>query len=201
MNFIYILDLIGTFTFALSGALAGIQQKTFDIFGVTVLAFVTALGGGTIRDVLIGAQPVGWMQNHTYLLLIALAIPLAYFGQQFILKLRRTMFLFDTIGIGLFTILGLEKTLGAGLSPTVAILMGTVSAVFGGVLRDLLSNQIPLIFRKEIYATACIAGGLLYVVLRAWSLPYLWAVSITVGLIIGIRLIAVLRHWSLPVVK
>lgn len=200
MEFIYALDLIGTFTFALSGALAGIQHKTFDFFGITVLAFVTAVGGGTIRDILIGAQPVGWMQNNTYLLLIALAVPISYFGGRYVMRLRRTMFLFDTIGIGLFTILGLEKTLNMGLSPTVAVMMGTVSAVFGGVLRDLLANEIPLIFRKEIYATACIIGGILFLGLRAVELPYYWSVGITVGVIIVIRLLAVKRHWSLPVV-
>ncbi len=200
MELIYWLDLIGTFTFALSGALAAIQHRSFDFFGIAVLAFVTAVGGGTVRDVLIGAQPVGWMQNTTYLLLIGIAVPVAYFGQRYILRLRRTFFLFDTIGIGLFTILGLQKTLGLGLSPVVAVLMGTVSAVFGGVLRDLLANEIPLIFRKEIYATACIIGGILFLLLQHLGLPYTWSVGITVGIIIIIRTLAVVRHWSLPVV-
>ena len=200
MELIYWLDLIGTFTFAISGALAAIQHRSFDFFGIAVLAFVTALGGGTIRDVLIGAQPVGWMTNSNYLLLIGAAIPIAYFGQRYILRLRRTFFLFDTIGIGLFTILGLQKTLAMGLSPAVAVMMGTVSAVFGGVLRDLLANQIPLIFRKEIYATACIMGGVLFLLLQKQGVPYAWSVGITVGVIILIRTLAVVRHWSLPVI-
>ena len=108
------------------------------------------------------------------------------------------MFLFDTIGIGLFTILGLQKTLSFGLSPVIGIMMGTVSAVFGGVVRDILLNEVPLIFRKEIYATACIAGGVLFVGLQALSVPYNYRVFITVTFIIVIRVLAVRKKWSLP---
>ena len=152
---IYILDLTGTFVFAISGTLTAINKK-FDIFGAAVIAFVTAVGGGTIRDLLIGSQPVGWMRDLNYLVVIAAAVPISLLFRHYILKLRRTMFLFDTIGIGLFTILGLQKTLSFGLAPVVALMMGIVSAVFGGVVRDILCNEVPLIFRKEIYA--CLEG-------------------------------------------
>ncbi len=200
MTIIYTLDLIGTFVFALSGMLAA-ANKQFDIFGASVIAFVTAVGGGTLRDVLIGAQPVGWMKDLNYLAVIALAVPVSYFFRPFIQKLRKTMFLFDTIGIGLFTILGLQKTLDLGLHMVVAVMMGTVSAVFGGVIRDLLSNQVPLIFRKEIYATACIAGGGLYLILGTFNLDYNIRVVGTVLFIIVIRIFAVRKHWSLPIIK
>ncbi|MEM9821242.1 MAG: trimeric intracellular cation channel family protein, partial [Bacteroidota bacterium] len=148
MTLIYIIDLLGTLVFAISGALAA-ANKRMDVFGASVIAFVTAVGGGTIRDVLIGSQPVGWMKDLNYLLMIGIGIGFAFLFKKGIQQLRRTFFLFDTVGIGLFTILGLQKTLGLGLSPVIAVMMGTVSAVFGGVLRDTLSNEIPLIFRKE----------------------------------------------------
>ena len=169
-----------------------------DVFGAAVIAFVTAVGGGTIRDVLIGSQPVGWMKDLNYLMIIVVAVPFSYLFRRYIQKLRKTMFLFDTIGIGLFTILGLQKTLSFGLSPVIGIMMGTVSAVFGGVVRDILLNEVPLIFRKEIYATACIAGGVLFVGLQALSVPYNYRVFITVTFIIVIRVLAVRKKWSLP---
>ncbi len=200
MTIIYTLDLIGTFVFAISGMLAA-ANKQFDVFGASVIAFVTAVGGGTLRDVLIGSQPVGWMKDLNYLAVIVLAVPVSYFFRPFIQKLRKTMFLFDTIGIGLFTILGLQKTLDLGLHAVVAVMMGAVSAVFGGVIRDLLSNEVPLIFRKEIYATACIAGGILYLILGYFQLDYNIKLISTVIFIIVIRIFAVRKHWSLPLIK
>jgi uncharacterized membrane protein YeiH len=200
MNILYTLDLIGTFVFAISGFLTAAGKK-IDLFGAAVIAFVTAVGGGTIRDVLIGAQPVGWMQDLNYVGLIALAGPGSYFFRGVIERLRRTMFLLDAVGIGIFTILGLEKTLGYGLSPVIAVLMGTVSAVFGGVLRDVLSNETPLIFRKEIYATACLAGGCLYLGLERLSANQDLNVFLTVLFIITLRILAVRRHWYLPTVS
>jgi uncharacterized membrane protein YeiH len=200
MTIIYVLDLIGTFVFAISGMLAAANKK-FDIFGATVIAFVTAVGGGTVRDVLIGAQPVGWMKDLNYLAVIVLAVPVSYFFRPFIQKLRKTMFLFDTIGIGLFTILGLQKTLDMELHYVVAVMMGTVSAVFGGVIRDLLSNEVPLIFRKEIYATACILGGTIYLTLTVFGVEYHISVISTVVFIIVLRILAVRKHWSLPTIK
>lgn len=194
---IYAIDIIGTFVFAVSGALAA-SDKRFDIFGAGILALVTAVGGGTLRDVLIGSTPVGWMKDLNYLIVIGAAVLISYFFKRHILKLRRTMFLFDTIGIGLFTILGLQKTLSLGLSPVIAIMMGTVSAVFGGVLRDVLSNEVPLIFRKEIYATACLAGGMCFVLLEwIWTAPAV-NMLVAIGVIITIRTLAVWRGWGLP---
>lgn len=199
MSLIYSLDLIGTLVFAISGTLTA-ASKRFDLFGAMVIAFVTAVGGGTIRDILIGSQPVGWMTDLNYLGLIIIAVPLSYFFKAYIQKLRRTLFLFDTIGIGLFTILGLQKTLEIGLSPIIAVMMGTVSAVFGGVVRDTLCNEIPLIFRKEIYATACLAGGTLYLGLTQLAFPYELNVFITVLFIIVLRILAVWKEWQLPVI-
>lgn len=200
MDIIYSLDLIGTFVFAISGTLTA-SAKKFDLFGAFVIALVTAVGGGSIRDVLIGSHPVGWMKDLNYLYLIMITVPISYFFRQYIRKLRKTMFLFDTIGIGLFTILGYQKTIDLGLSPVIAIMMGTVSAVFGGVVRDTLCNEVPLIFRKEIYAMACVLGALLFFVLNQF-LPYRQLnMGITIAFIILIRVLAVKRNWGLPVIR
>lgn len=196
----YAIDLIGTFVFALSG-LATAAEKRFDIFGAAIIALVTAVGGGTIRDVLIGATPVGWMQDLNYLAVIGGAIVIGYFFHKKIMRLRRTLFLFDAIGIGLFTILGLTKTLSLGLSPVIAVLMGTVSAVFGGVVRDILCNAVPLIFRQEIYASACLIGGIIFLLLRYLGMDMDWSMSLTIAFIVALRVLAVKRGWSLPQLK
>lgn len=200
MDLIYIIDLVGTFVFAISGTLTAADKK-FDLFGAATIALVTAVGGGTLRDLLIGSLPVGWMLNPAYILLIGIAIPVSFFLKNYILKLRRMLFLFDSIGIGLFTILGLQKTLALGLSPVVAVIMGMVSAVFGGVLRDILCNEIPLIFRKEIYATACLAGAVLFLLLKNAGLDNDLNMPLTMVLIIVIRILAVKKHWSMPVMR
>ncbi len=200
MDLIYTLDLAGTFVFAISGTLTAAGKK-FDIFGALVIAFVTSLGGGTIRDVLIGSQPVSWMLDLNYLVVIGVAVLASFFFKKYILRLRKTMFLFDTIGIGLFTILGLQKTLITDISPIIALMMGIVSAVFGGVLRDILCGEVPLIFRKEIYATACLAGGVLFLVMTSLEVNYHISVWSTVSFIIVFRILAVKRHWSLPFVS
>ena len=163
MEAIYLFDLIGTFVFAISGILAALENK-FDLVGAAILGFVTAVGGGTLRDVMLGATPVAWMQDVNYFIIIILALPVCYLGRKYIMKLRKGIFLFDTIGIALFTIIGLQKTLSYNLSPIIAILLGVVTAVFGGVIRDVLSNKVPLIFRKEIYASACFIGGIIFLI-------------------------------------
>ena len=196
-HLIIVIDYLGTFVFAISGALAA-TEKRFDLFGVLMLALVTAIGGGTLRDLLIGSTPVGWMTNEVYIYLIISAVPIVYIFNKHIHKLRRSFFLFDTLGIGLFTILGLEKTLSAGLSPLIGIMMGVTSAVFGGVIRDVLSNEVPLIFRKEIYASACFVGALIYVGMEAFA-PESVAVVLSILSVIIIRILAVRKQWSLNI--
>ncbi|THH39742.1 trimeric intracellular cation channel family protein [Neolewinella litorea] len=198
MNWIYPLDLIGTFVFAVSGVLTAIDKR-FDLVGSLIIGFVTAVGGGTLRDLLIGRFPVGWLTNRHYFLVIAGGLLAAYLFRGTILKLRRSMFLFDTIGIAVFTVLGVRTTLAAGLNVEVCLIMGVVSAVFGGVLRDVLTNEVPLIFRKEIYATACLAGGIVYLGLESVTqLPSLSTVVAILTVLI-IRYVSVRRGWSLRV--
>jgi uncharacterized membrane protein YeiH len=199
MDLIYALDLAGTLVFAISGA-GTAASKRFDVFGALVIAFVTAVGGGTLRDMLIGSQPVGWMLDPNYLFAIAGGM-LIYMGfRDRILRLRRTLFLFDTVGIALFTILGIEKTLDYGLSMGLALMMGVVSAVFGGVVRDTLCNVEPLIFRGEVYATACLAGGLCYLGLNSIPEAKTYALLGSIAVVFVLRTLAVRYHWTLPVV-
>jgi uncharacterized membrane protein YeiH len=195
LDLITFIDYSGTFVFAISGILAGVDRK-FDLFGVFILGFVTAVGGGTLRDVLIGSTPVAWMKNDIYVFIILSAVPICYIWKERILKMKKSLFLFDTIGIGLFTILGLQKTLQLGLSPTIAVMMGVVSATFGGVTRDVLSNHPPLIFQKEIYAMACLAGAILFLIADNFFLEEI-AMIISISAVIAIRILAIKRRWTL----
>lgn len=197
MDAFFLVDIFGTFAFAISGVLAAVDRK-FDFFGVIFLAFVTSLGGGTLRDILIGATPVGWMNSDIHIYVILITIPLAYFFMNTLVKLKKTVLLFDTIGIGLFTVLGLEKAIEVGLSPVVAIMMGVVTAVFGGVIRDVLSSQVPLIFRREIYAFACLSGALVYSGLNYFGLFLEFNLLLSIAVVISIRLLAIKYKWSIP---
>ena len=200
MNIIYSLDLIGTFAFAISGALVA-SKKEFDLFGVIIIAFVTAVGGGMLRDIMINAHPINWIGDLNYIWVILSAVVFTFLFKSKIAPLSKTLFLFDTIGIGVFTVLGLQKGLSYDLHPFVSLVMGMVSAVFGGVIRDVLTNEIPLIFKKEIYASACLTGGLVYLVASRF-IEVSW-ISFVIGAItvISIRLIAVRYHLELPKIK
>ena len=193
----YLLDIFGTIAFAISGVLIAMNKK-MDPFGILIIAFVTAVGGGTLRDILIGETPVSWMKDMNYTYVILFSTVLAVLIKQKIYYLRTSLFLFDTIGIGLYTVVGIEKGISAGLPPIICVALGTISACFGGVIRDILCNEIPIIFRKEIYATACILGGFSYFALR--NLPVDDnIIFLTSGIIvIVIRLIAVKFKIALP---
>ena len=200
MELIYVLDILGTFAFAISGALVA-SDKKFDLFGVVIIAFVTAVGGGMLRDVLIDAHPINWIGDLNYLWTILTAVVFTFLFKSKIAHLSKTMFLFDTIGLGVFTLLGLEKGLSFDLHPIIALIMGMISAVFGGVLRDVLTNKIPLIFEKEIYASACLAGGITYLVLHQFKVPENIIFIISACVIVIIRVIAVKFHLQLPKIK
>ena len=191
------LDIIGTLAFAISGALTGWHKK-LDPFGVFIIAFVTALGGGTLRDVLIGKAPVGWMLDLTYVYIIILGFVATIILKKRLEKLRISLFLFDTIGLGIFTIIGIEKGIDVGLHPIICIALGTMTASFGGVIRDILCNEIPVIFRKEIYATISISGGVLFFTLNEFSLNTDVLYLVTSLFMIAFRLLAVKNKWYLP---
>ncbi|MBS1928383.1 MAG: trimeric intracellular cation channel family protein [Chitinophagaceae bacterium] len=196
-QFLSLIEILGTFSFAVSGAFFA-MEKRLDPFGVLILSFVTAIGGGTIRDMLLGEFPVAWMQNETLILLIFFsAVGTMFFG-SWLRKINTTLFLFDAMGLGLFTIMGIEKALVHDLSMEVCIALGTVTGCFGGVIRDVLLNNVPLVFRKEIYAMASIAGGILYFLLRESPIDNDVAKIICILLIILVRILAVRFKWSLP---
>lgn len=199
MNKLY-LDIIetgGTIAFGLSGAFMA-MEKRLDPFGVIIITFVTAIGGGTVRDILIGKTPVTWLQdNTTALVILCTAIAALLFG-KYLRQMSKTMFFFDSLGLGLFTVVGIEKGQEAGLSAIICVALGTTTGCFGGVLRDVLLNNIPLIFRKEIYASACIAGGILYFALVQTGILVEYTTSITIVFIVLIRIIAVRYKISLP---
>lgn len=197
MNIFEILDYTGTAVFAISGALAG-MRKEFDPFGVIILASVTAIGGGTLRDILIGNTPVGWMENSFYIYIILIACLIAVIFRKYLVYVRKTMFLFDSIGLGLFTITGVQVGQEAGLDPIICIILGTMSASFGGVIRDILSNQVPLIFHREIYASACILGGILFLILHSYGLSNPINSLITSSAVVLVRVLAVKYKWHLP---
>lgn len=194
---LYLLDIIGTMAFAISGVLTAFHKK-LDPFGVFIIAFVTAVGGGTLRDVLIGRTPVGWMRDLNYVYVIILGFIIAIIFRKRLDKFRKSLFLFDTIGLGVFTLIGLEKGIAINLHPIICIALGTMTACFGGVIRDILCNEIPVIFRREIYATICIIGGIVFFTLMHFEVSYDFIYLITSLVIISIRLLAVRYKWYLP---
>jgi uncharacterized membrane protein YeiH len=195
--FYFLMDLLGTVAFAISGVLVA-MDKRLDLFGVFIIAFVTAIGGGTLRDLLIGNTPVAWMLESTYIITIIGTVILAIVLREKLRYLRKSLFLFDTLGIGLYTMVGIEKGLNANLLPVMCIILGTITASFGGVIRDILCNEIPVIFRKEIYATACVLGGLSYFLLRKLPLDDEYVYLASILIVIGIRLVAVKYKIALP---
>lgn len=198
MTLIQFLDYFGAMFFAISGTLSA-ADKRLDMFGAAVIGFVTAVGGGTLRDVMIGAQPVGWLTTPIYFYMLVAGVAIAFIFQKYLVGLRRTFFIFDTVGIGLYTIIGLEKALNYGIDPEMAVMMGVTSAVVGGIVRDILINEVPLIFHQELYATACIAGAIIFLLLQEFT-PLTKEVIVfsTIATIIVIRILAIKYNIKLP---
>jgi uncharacterized membrane protein YeiH len=191
------IDILGTAAFSISGVFAAMEKK-LDIFGVFIIAFITAIGGGTIRDVIIGDFPVAWMRSNNYSMVIFLSAAIAILFYKLSKDYGKILLVFDSIGLGFFTILGIHKGIEFNFSAGLCIALGTITACFGGLIRDITLNQIPHIFHKEIYATACIFGGLLYFMLLKTTFPAVVPDVICISIIVLIRLIAVKYKWSLP---
>ncbi|AZB30872.1 trimeric intracellular cation channel family protein [Chryseobacterium balustinum] len=193
----FAIEILGTISFSMSGSFAA-MQKRLDPFGVLIIAFVTSVGGGTVRDLLLDI-PVFWMHD---LLLCGVILVTCIFSMIFksIEKnFKVTLFIFDSFGLGLFTIIGVQKGLNADIHPLICIGLGTITGCFGGIIRDILLNRIPLIFRKEIYASACIIGGAIFLLLTTFtSLSYTIIQIFTILLIVAIRTLAVKYHWQMP---
>lgn len=197
MELQYVLELIGTYFFAISGVVAT-ENKEQNWFGAAFTGFVTAIGGGSLRDIILGSYPLVWVGDKFFLYAIFLGVFTTFLFYQFVVKLTKTMLFFDMIGIAFFTILGVEKALSLGVSPEIAAIMGMFSAVMGGVIRDTLTNETPIIFRKEIYATACLAGAICYLIIEKFEVPRNVNLLISSGLIILIRILAIKFSITLP---
>lgn len=198
-TFLTLIEVLGTIAFAISGIRLA-AAKRFDWFGAYVVGLVTAIGGGTLRDVLLDI-PVFWMLSPMYLAVTGISLVTVLIFKRALVGGMRTLFIFDAIGLALFVVVGIEKTISAGFPMWVAVVMGIITGSFGGVVRDILLNEEPLFFRKDIYATACLAGGLSYWLLSLLNLP-LWVPQTACALVvIGLRVCAATFHWSLPILK
>lgn len=198
-NFIYIFDMVGTIACAISGVLVATRLK-MDPFGITVLAGVTAIGGGSVRDMMMGATPVFWISDNTYIYVILLTVLLSVFWLHRIHRFSTYLLpILDAFGLATFTVVGAQKALAFGVGEPVAIVMGCVTGVVGGMIRDLLSGQIPFVLQKEIYATASILGAILYVVCSYFGLEAMIAMVIAMSGTLLLRLSAIYWQLSLPV--
>ncbi len=195
-TFLFIIEVIGTFAFAISGIRLA-AYKNFDLFGAYTIGLVTAIGGGTLRDLLLDI-PVFWMQTWLYLAITGLALVIVILFRRILISMNRMLFVFDTVGLALFVVIGIQKTLATDYPLWVAMVMGVITGSFGGVVRDILINEEPLFFRKDVYATACLAGGFAY-----WGSNLLGFNDVTSQSLCGItiiilRMCAIRYNWSLP---
>ena len=197
MSFVYLLDLIGTFTFAVSGALMA-ARKNFDMFGALFIGFMTAVGGGTVRDTILGNTPVFWLLDYSYLLLTVVAVLLTSLFARYILRLQNVFLVLDAIGIGVFTEIGIRKALAFDIMAPMAIILGVMTAVMGGMIRDVFSHEEPLILRKEVYATACLAGGGVFFLLKSLNAADTLITAVTILTVIIIRLVSIRYKLSIP---
>ena len=199
MEFINIIDYIGTFAFAISGIRLA-AAKNFDWFGAYVVGFVTAVGGGTLRDLMLDVTPF-WMEHVSYVIVTALALVFVLIFRKYVVRLANKFYIFDSVGIALFTVVGVEKSIAAGFPIWVNIIMGTITGAAGGMFRDIFINEVPLIFRKEIYAMACLSGGVVYY-LCVWVGMNTVATQIIAAVsVILVRILSVHFRISLPSLK
>ena len=198
MNFLQGIAYAGTFVFALTGALKARTYK-MDVFGGLVLAFVTAYGGGTLRDLLIGAKPVNWVNDNLALVLVLSGAAFTFFLKENVVRFRRTIFYTDAIGLGLFTASGIKTSLLYGLNDTYALVMGVITATFGGLIGDVICNAVPNLLKKgELYATACAAGGICYIGLNYFFKQNDINLFVCVLVVVALRIYSKRKRLMLP---
>ncbi len=197
MSFLYTLDLIGTFAFAISGALAGVDKK-MDLYGVIVLGMVTAVGGGTLRDLLIGRIPPFIFVDYSYLTLALVAALLVFYCHKLVERGQRLLLMMDALGLSTFTVIGVSIALEHGIGYPGAVMMGIMTATAGGMVRDLLRQEVPLVLTREIYASACLAGGMAFCLLDASGLARFANLLIAGAVVFLVRWFAIRRGWKLP---
>lgn len=194
---LYVLDLFGVAVFAVSGALAA-GRKRMDLFGVVVIAVITAIGGGTVRDLLLDRRPIFWIDDPTYLLVCVLAASGTLLYARFLRPPRHSLLVADAFGLAVFTFIGAGAAHEAGVAPPIVVLMGTVTGVAGGIMRDVLCTEVPLILRREIYATAAIAGAIVFVILTNLGVSGPLVAVPTVATVFGLRLTALRLDLHVP---
>lgn len=194
-----VIEFVGTIAFAISGIRLA-SAKEFDWFGAIVVGFVTAVGGGTLRDLLLGIPPF-WLQSSLYIWGTMLAFVIVVFFRKILVHLNNTIFWFDCVGLGLFTVVGVEKALMLGHTYWVCIFMGTITGVVGGITRDILINEIPVIFRQELYAFACIVGGCVFALFDYLQVDSTLTQVVVFVVVVLVRVLATRFSWSLPTLK
>ncbi|AEB85436.1 trimeric intracellular cation channel family protein [Alicycliphilus denitrificans] len=198
MSFMLAIHLLAIMAEAMSGALAA-GRRNMDIFGVTVIAFVTALGGGTIRDMVLGHYPLGWTQHPEYVYLVIAAGLLTTVVARYMIRLKRVFLLLDALGLVAFSLIGCSAALELGYPGVVVVMAGMITGISGGILRDVLCNQVPVVFRRELYASVSLAVCLLFLVLRAWDVDHDIGTAVCFAGGLALRLAAMRFHWRLPV--
>ncbi|UTW07863.1 trimeric intracellular cation channel family protein [Pseudomonas benzenivorans] len=194
----YLADLFGVAVFAITGALMA-GRKSMDLFGVMVIAVITALGGGTLRDLILDNHPVSWIRDDTYIAVATLAAVGTVVWVRLTQPIHETgLLIADAFGLAVFTVIGTEVAMQHDVPFSTAVIMGVMTGVAGGVMRDVICNEIPLIFKKEIYATACIAGALVFIGLRLLNTPHWLDTGIAMLTVLGIRMAAIRWSFSLP---
>jgi uncharacterized membrane protein YeiH len=198
MNTIQLVSYFGTFIFALTGAFKA-RKFQMDMFGAATLAFITAYGGGTVRDILIGIRPLGWMNDYLALILVILAVGFVFMFKKSNIKFNRIIFITDAVGLGFFTVLGIQKCLDANINSGYAIIMGTIGATFGGLIADIVSNTIPDLLKKgELYATASLIGGTIQIILEKQSVNNNTTLGVCIFIVVSIRIMSKWKRISLP---
>ena|SRR5690554_13548 len=197
MGSIGIIEIIGTAAFSVAGAFAA-KEKKLDVFGVFIIAFITALGGGTLRDVLIGKIPVSWMLDLSSTIVVFVTTILVLIFKTEIKNYHKTLLFFDAIGLGFFTVVGIQTGMAFELNPVICVALGTITACFGGVIRDVSLSNIPLVFQKEIYATTCIFGGVIFFILLKLGIPLMVCKVACLVAVVVLRLLSVRYNLHLP---
>ena len=194
---LYYLDLLGTVVFAITGLLAA-RRKQLDLFGAIVIAMVTAIGGGTLRDLIID-EPVFWTQNDIYIYVVVVAALMLFFLARYRRLPVKLLLFLDALGLAVFTVIGTQKAFALGFSDPIAIMTGIMTGVVGGVIRDVLVGEVPLIFRKEIYATASFAGASAFLLLAHFGFSVDLSVIVAIILTLSVRVLAIVFNIELPV--
>lgn len=193
---LFYLDIFGTISFAVAASLMA-HRKNLDPFGILVISIITSVGGGTLRDILLRNYPIFWIDNIIYLAVIIASSVLTQIFIKYISRISNILLIFDAIGIGVFTVIGIKISLNFHIHPLISVIMGTITAVFGGLVRDVLYNEIPVILHKELYATLCICGGVVFFFLRYCGVPVDINYAISILFIIITRIIAIKYNLSL----